>query len=136
MNSSAAGLMGSSVMASALIRSTYKRNKMVCSVVERSGCVTVGVERIGGRRVGIVVRAVRVAVLVGVVGVRRAEVDRLVAVPGNAGTPEVVVGIPTPAELGNIFSMSSNIKSSEAISGEISSTSRAALPATPELLSK
>ena len=80
---------------------------MVCSVVERSGCVTVGVRGIGVR-VGVVGRAVRVVDLVAgrVVGVRRAEVYRLVDVVGNAGTPEVVVGIPKPAESGNTLYIS------------------------------
>ena len=88
---------------------------MVCSSVEGSGCVTVGVGRLGGRRVGVVervgvrvpgrgVRAVVVEVRVGVlaaVGVVRL-VERLVVVvpypyaPGVASAGRPIPPIPLP----------------------------------------
>ena len=70
IKNSAAGLIGSSV--EAWEKSTRRWNKIVCSVVEGSGFVTVGVRRVGVvGRVGVRDVGVRLEELVvGLVGVR------------------------------------------------------------------
>ena len=92
---------------------------MVCSVLEGSGCVTVGLGRVGvvvrvgyGWRVVVVVGVLGRDVLVTVVGVRVGVLavvvvvglaERLVVVGPNVDKPEVIVGMPTPAEADSIL---------------------------------